>query len=130
LITELGPQNQPIRRAISVDEHLRVVGSDNIWAIGDSSVTKKNYPATAQVASQQGRYLGRLFNSISNPLAKAAQPDTQAILEKAEPFIYSHFGSFAYIGDREAVADFRNTSTNTTSSGFGVRINLFSVLSF
>jgi NADH:ubiquinone reductase (non-electrogenic) len=121
---ELGPQNQPIRRALSVDDKLRVIGSDNIWAIGDSSVMKANYPATAQVASQQGRFLGRLFNKVSGPMYKDKKENTHTVdtfLKNAEPFIYQHFGSFAYIGDREAVADFRNTAGGTTSTGLGVR---------
>lgn len=120
LIAQLG-SNQPVRRGLSVDEQLRVKGTSNIWAIGDCSVTPRNYPATAQVASQEGRYLGRLFNDVAESLYEAKKvrrsraEKRQAYLSKFEQsgaatdvisnskaFDYSHFGSFAYIGNWEA----------------------------
>jgi NADH:ubiquinone reductase (non-electrogenic) len=70
LINQLGSA-QPIRRGLSVDEYLKVKGTSNIWALGDCSVTPQNYPATAQVASQEGRYLGRLFNDLADSFYQA-----------------------------------------------------------
>merc|ERR1719413_190096 len=73
-----------------VDESLRVKGTKlgEVFAIGDCAVSGK--PPTAQVAYQQGKYLGRMFragntHSISDPAAK--------------PFHYNHQGSMAYIGE-------------------------------
>jgi hypothetical protein len=53
----------------------------------------KMLPATAQVASQQGAYLGKRLNAMARG-------------ETSGPFRYRHFGSFAYIGSDEAVAEF------------------------
>jgi len=49
-------------------------------------------PATAQVASQEGRYLGRALNAM-------AQGNT------VDPFQYKPLGSLAYIGDRRSVME-------------------------
>eukprot|EP00747_Dinoflagellata_sp_TGD_P167395 gnl/TRDRNA2_/TRDRNA2_191745_c0_seq1.p1 gnl/TRDRNA2_/TRDRNA2_191745_c0~~gnl/TRDRNA2_/TRDRNA2_191745_c0_seq1.p1 ORF type:complete len:571 (-),score=91.74 gnl/TRDRNA2_/TRDRNA2_191745_c0_seq1:271-1983(-) len=77
-------------RGIEVDECLRVKGSkdNDVFAIGDCAVS--GYPLTAQVASQQGKYLGRAFRDQS-----AAH---------TEPFSYNHQGTMAYVGKGEAVA--------------------------
>ncbi|KAI9598286.1 pyridine nucleotide-disulfide oxidoreductase-domain-containing protein [Syncephalis fuscata] len=66
-----------------------------------------NLPATAQVASQQGKYMANKLNKLSE-YAKAAPaigytfPKDE---EENKPFNYSHLGSLAYIGNA-AVADF------------------------
>ena len=60
-------------------------------------------PATAQVASQQGKYLGKNFNAIARE-------------ETIKPFRYRHFGSYAYIGDLTAVAELPN---QFVLNGFG-----------
>lgn len=64
-----GPQNN--RRGLLTDEHMRVKGTNNIWALGDCTLT--GLPATAQVASQEGRYLGRLFNEYAEQFNVAAK---------------------------------------------------------
>lgn len=61
--------------------------------IVDSSV--KTFPATAQVASQQGTYLAKAFNSRAQGLV-------------ASPFIYHHSGMLAKVGGSDAVADLPN----------------------
>lgn len=56
-------------------------------------------PATAQVASQEGRYVANLLNQLSrNPQAT-----------KLQPFRYKHMGSLAYVGGDAAVLDFSGT---------------------
>jgi NADH dehydrogenase FAD-containing subunit len=47
---------------------------------------------TAQVANQQGRYLGKAFNLMAHN-------------QKVPNFEYHHFGHFAYIGGKRSVAD-------------------------
>jgi len=48
-------------------------------------------PATAQVANQQGKYLGEIFNrAVKN--------------KEIAPFKYQHLGSFAYVGGNSAIA--------------------------
>ncbi|KAI9742092.1 MAG: NADH:ubiquinone oxidoreductase [Cirrosporium novae-zelandiae] len=124
------PAQKDSRRGLSVNEYLVVKGAENIWAVGDCAIA--NYAPTAQVASQEGTFLARLFNSmaraedIENRLAELSEqqsqattgPDRDSILEEIKtlqrslsranrigPFEYSHQGSLAYIGADKAVAD-------------------------
>jgi len=55
----------------------------------------KNLPATAQVASQQGKYLAKVFN---------ADAEAKASLHH-KPFAYRHLGSFSYVGSNASVAE-------------------------
>jgi len=61
----------------------------------------KSLPATAQVASQQGSYLGELLSKTNGDNLSQSSED----LEKrgVAPFEYRHLGSFAYVGDNRAV---------------------------
>merc|ERR1719267_443739 len=93
----IGKENgQTDRRGLLVDEQLRVKGTKpgEVFAIGDCAVSGK--PATAQVAYQQGKYLGRMFrlgnqHAISDPTAPG--------------FTYVHQGTMAYIGQGEGAAE-------------------------
>ncbi|MEQ9261875.1 MAG: NAD(P)/FAD-dependent oxidoreductase [Owenweeksia sp.] len=83
---------------LRVDHTLRVKGYPNIFAIGDIAAmitekTPKGYPQVAQVAMQQGKYLGKV---IRNKIAGK---------EPTQPFEYRDKGSLATIGKRRAVAD-------------------------
>lgn len=99
-----------------------MVGAKDIFAIGDCTAT--SYAPTAQVASQECAYLGRVFQQLarrdelharlqevkgaSDAEAKdeAAQIAKRlAKVEKIRPFKYSHQGSLAYIGSDKAIAD-------------------------
>ena len=66
----------------------------------------KAYPATAQVASQQGKYLGKLLSSQHDKLEEG--------FTDCKRFEYSHLGSFAYVGGESAVLElpFFGTFTN------------------
>lgn len=131
------PSTQTNRRGLSVDNHLRLLvpstspdptGSSSIFALGDC--TASSYAPTAQVASQQGAYLARLFGQMAkrekalsrlSELAKADVADPVkdeerkkeidviekqlARAEQQRPFHYSHQGSLAYIGSEKAIAD-------------------------
>lgn len=110
LINDLGPKHQPMRRGLMTDEYLRVVGTENMFSLGDCSI-RGNLPATAQVASQEGHYLGRLFNKLSQQLYKQKLEQEQEkklsdSLDVEKKFEFHSFGSFAYIGDHQAIADF------------------------
>tara|TARA_R110002049_G_scaffold30224_3_gene102795 strand:+ start:1693 stop:3048 length:1356 start_codon:yes stop_codon:yes gene_type:complete len=82
---------------IKTDGHLKVEGYNNIFAIGDiaaliSENSPKGHPQVAQVAIQQGKYLGDLLlNTIKGKPVK--------------PFKYKDKGSLATVGKRRAVAD-------------------------
>ncbi|KAK9843346.1 hypothetical protein WJX74_010709 [Apatococcus lobatus] len=81
--------------AITIKEFERQLG------IIDKSL--RSLPATAQVAHQQGEYLGTLFRKydVGRPLGvfPAGIPDA------ASPFEYVHLGELAYIGADRAVMD-------------------------
>jgi NADH:ubiquinone reductase (non-electrogenic) len=129
------PTTQTNKRGITVDDHLRMVGSgDSIFAIGDC--TSSSYAPTAQVASQQGNYLARQFaqlakkDAIEEKLAALqTAPDTEEAKKEVEdlikqgeklklrPFHYSHQGSLAYIGSDKAIADLPIFNSNFASGG-------------
>lgn len=78
---------------ILVDEYLRVAETSRLYALGDcSSVAGRPYPATAQVAQQQGKYLASALESWSQGI----QP---------KPFRYKSYGMLAYVGSGKALAD-------------------------
>ncbi|ODV81050.1 FAD/NAD(P)-binding domain-containing protein [Suhomyces tanzawaensis NRRL Y-17324] len=105
------------RRGLLVDDRLLVDGTNNIYALGDCTFTK--YAPTAQVAFQEGIYLGSHFNKLHEiettkyTLAKPTAADNTERLakklaklqEKLPIFKYNHQGSLAYIGSERAVAD-------------------------
>lgn len=87
------PFNFDVRGRIVVDSRLRVENYPGIFALGDcAAVTGKEYATTAQVAQQQGRYLGKALNLW----AKGRTP---------RAFWYLHQGMLAYIGNRKALAE-------------------------
>ena len=136
------PAQKDSRRGLAVNEYLVVNGTENIWAVGDCAIA--NYAPTAQVASQEGAFLARMFNAlaktetINNELAalsekqaketdkekrteilseiKALQKSLRRVKQIA-PFQYSHQGSLAYIGSERAVADISWLSGNFASGG-------------
>ena len=82
---------------IRTDNICRVVGFDNVFAIGDVSAmitdeTPKGHPGVAQVAIQMGQNVGK--NIVH--LIKG---------EATVPFVYNDKGSLATIGRNKAVAD-------------------------
>ncbi|EEH03668.1 alternative NADH-dehydrogenase [Histoplasma capsulatum G186AR] len=136
------PAQSKSRRGLAVNEYLVVNGTENIWAVGDCAVT--NYAPTAQVASQEGSFLARLFNSMAKTEAIEAElkelstaqasassdEERNKILDQIRalqkslrrtkqlgPFQYSHQGSLAYIGKERAVADVSWLSGNIASGG-------------
>ena len=61
--------------------------------------TLRSYPATAQVAKQQGDYLAAVFNAGR----LGTRPDAEASAQPA-PFAWNDLGMFAFLGRDEAVA--------------------------
>ncbi|GAA5890393.1 hypothetical protein JCM5296_002809 [Sporobolomyces johnsonii] len=127
------PTTQNSRRGLLVDEHLRLLGADGIFALGDCTAT--NYAPTAQVASQQGHYLARVFSKLHKKdlllreleqakvtNAEPARLDSlaNAVIRASNiaPFHYSHQGSLAYIGSDKAIADLPFLQGNLAAAGF------------
>jgi NADH:ubiquinone reductase (non-electrogenic) len=120
LMAKLGT-HQTNKRGLAVDDHMVVAGSNgSIFAFGDCTAT--SYAPTAQVAAQQGTYVGRMFNQMAERdllQAKVAElkkmkedlseiDSTKKRLDKAsniKPFQFSYQGSLAYIGSDKAIAD-------------------------
>ena len=135
------PAQKDSRRGLAVNEYLVVKGTENIWAVGDCAIA--NYAPTAQVATQEGAFLARMFNTmaktelINDELARLSDVQAtseaearSAIFDKIRqtqkqlrrvkqiaPFEYSHQGSLAYIGSEKAVADVSWLSGNFASGG-------------
>lgn len=79
---------------LPVDPDCSLPGHDDVFAVGDMVSTIDRLPGVAQVAMQQGTYVGKLI------AARAKGDDTTPA-----PFKYFDKGSMATIGAREAVAD-------------------------
>ncbi|KAG8842705.1 NADH:ubiquinone oxidoreductase [Tulasnella sp. 330] len=138
------PAHQNNKRGLLVDDYLRLLGANDIYAIGDCTAT--SYAPTAQVASQEGQYLARLLTqlakkeSLEQRLAelrgeKGGLPEgkegharnnaeeIESIVKqlnrasKIRPFHYSHQGSLAYIGSDKAIADLPFFNGNFASGG-------------
>jgi len=82
---------------LKTNDNLKIIGFNNIYAIGDVSAmitekTPKGHPQVAQPAIQQGKYLAENFLKIINN-------------KPLKPFKYIDKGSLATVGKRRAVAD-------------------------
>lgn len=135
------PAQKDSRRGLAVNEYLVVKGTDGVWAVGDCAIA--NYAPTAQVASQEGAFLARLFNqmarteAIESELGILSEEQSTASgdarndaldrirelqkrlrrVKQMGPFQYSHQGSLAYIGSERAVADISWLSGNFATGG-------------
>lgn len=83
---------------VKVDGDLSVPGLANIYVLGDLALVEdrngKVLPGLAQVAKQEGQYLG-------NALARAIRGE-----KPAQPFAFHDRGNVAVIGRHAAIADF------------------------
>jgi NADH dehydrogenase FAD-containing subunit len=81
------------RGRLTIDRSLRLPGQPGVFALGDcAAFGDPPLPATAQVAQQQGRHLGRALR-------------LEARGRHAPPFRFSSYGMLAYIGGHQALAD-------------------------
>ena len=86
-------------RRIKVDEYNRVIGMNNVFAIGDQclQISDKNYPnghpQLAQVAIQQGKLLAKNLVRLEKG-------------KEMKPFRYRNLGAMATVGRNRAVAEF------------------------
>lgn len=78
--------NLSCKFGIPVNDYLNVKNTNNVYAIGDCGFN--NYPPTAQVSYQEGKYLANNFNSNFKNINK---------------FNFSNKGQICYIGDKESV---------------------------
>lgn len=103
LIRSLPFQKDAASRIIT-DEFCRVLTTDEIYAAGDcANVQGYNFPATAQLAMQQGKYLAKHFNALAGQ-------------RRLKSFKYKHLGMLAYIGDNRALADLPKAKSSGVST--------------
>ncbi|CCE64093.1 hypothetical protein TPHA_0G02580 [Tetrapisispora phaffii CBS 4417] len=129
LMSKLEEQNS--RRGLLIDDKLRLLGGNgSIYSIGDCTFHAGLFP-TAQVAFQEGVYLGEVFNKIhkidqlkwelSNTQDKSSQEKIQAKIDimnsKIDDFKYHHLGALAYIGSEKAIADIAMGESRYNLSG-------------
>jgi len=101
-------RGQDSRRGLKVDEFLQVQGADDVYAIGDCAVS--GLPPTAQVASQQGKYLGRILREEFSNIVKGEEAATVV-----PQFEYKDKGKMAYIGGGEGVVEMTMSSEKKSS---------------
>lgn len=93
----LGVAADPAGR-LPVDEHLRVAGRPDIFAIGDTAASSgwagRPVPGLAPAAKQGGEHVARVIRADLEMRPLPA------------PFAYRHQGSLATIGRKAAIADF------------------------
>jgi NADH:ubiquinone reductase (non-electrogenic) len=107
------------RGRLAVDAWMRVIGAPGMLAFGDCAhVASGDLPATAQVASQAGTFLGRLLTDgylLDTDNAAPPLPDgapgartLRSVLRGsskgvAPPFRFLNLGILAYVGGSEAL---------------------------
>lgn len=85
------PKSQ--KNKIFVDKFFRIKGFADIYAIGDCSENESEiYPATGQVAQQEGYYMAKSLNGL-------------AVNKQIKPFKFRNLGMLAYVGSSRALAD-------------------------
>jgi len=107
------------RGRLAVDPWLRVCGAPGVFAFGDCAhLVESPLPATAQVASQAGTYLGRLLADgysmdAATPTLHEDAPGARTLRYlrssfgsnkgEAPPFSFLNLGILAYVGKSEAL---------------------------
>ncbi len=113
-------------RRLIVDEHNKVQGMKNIYAIGDTCIqtTDKDFPEghpqLAQVAIQQGKNLAKNFISMEKG-------------KPLQPFSYYDKGSMAIIGRNKAVAEIPKPNMKFTgwlAWAMWLFVHLFSLINY
>jgi NADH:ubiquinone reductase (non-electrogenic) len=112
------------RRKLTVDPWLRVKGATNVFALGDcATIDGESLPATAQVAGQQGAYIGRLVSKAININGKDAPVLRDAEDKEVSPFHFLSLGAMAYLGNDRAVVQV--DASDSRQLAFGGRIAFF-----
>uniref|UniRef100_A0A7M5XKE2 External alternative NADH-ubiquinone oxidoreductase-like C-terminal domain-containing protein n=1 Tax=Clytia hemisphaerica TaxID=252671 RepID=A0A7M5XKE2_9CNID len=82
---------------VQADSENVVISHEDFTLLAQKADEKQTFlPPTAQVAAQEGKYLGKLLSKVELSTAD---------LKNVDPFQYNHLGSFAYVGDNRAVLE-------------------------
>ncbi|EEB06498.1 NADH dehydrogenase [Schizosaccharomyces japonicus yFS275] len=118
LISSLPEQTN--RRGLMIDDFMQVKGLKDVWAIGDCTTTQ--FAATAQVAEQQGIYLGQQLNK----LARLTFKDVESLQQTPVIQNLSAHGLPAFYFWRATYLSELDTIRNRTNVAFDwMRINMF-----
>jgi NADH dehydrogenase len=106
---------ETMRGRVKVDGQLRAPGHDDIFIIGDSSLVfpsenERPFPPTAQIATQQGQFLGKNLPALvrGNNIA--------------EKFVYHPKGTVASLGRKEAIGIVGKGKLTGTKASFMKKI--------
>lgn len=114
------------RGKIVVDPWLRVVGAKNVFALGDCAMLDDEpLPSTAQVAGQQGAYIGRLLSKSKNYDKPAAPVLRGAEDRELNPFRFLSLGAMAYLGNDNAIVQVDTTKNKTLRLGGNIAFLLW-----
>lgn len=103
--TERSDTNAPYSRDLfdkydnNKNDHLSLNEVATMFQDLEAKIT--SYPATAQVAAQQGKYLGGMFKKLAKSTKTLRANELPDLDDEMyyEPFSYMHLGSLAYIGN-------------------------------
>ncbi|GAA5922810.1 hypothetical protein JCM1841_000715 [Sporobolomyces salmonicolor] len=92
-------QHDEKTHSLRVNDQFNAIGMDgkvhdDIFVLGDASALKEKLPATAQVASQEARWLAKHLNAQARGRAGVS-----------DPFAFNNRGVMAYLGDWDALVD-------------------------
>jgi hypothetical protein len=114
------------RRKLSVDPWLRVKGAKNVFALGDCSlIDGEALPATAQVAGQEGAYLGRLLSKGGDLGCENPPTWLGDVKKEMHPFHFLSLGAMAYIGNSRSIVQVQATETQSIKLGGRVAFALW-----
>lgn len=97
IIAELegGSMEDAVKRRgkLVVDPWLRVIGAKSVLALGDCALVEHDpLPSTAQVAGQQGAYVGRMISKVLTIDTEGAPPLRDNESKKLNPFRFLSLG--------------------------------------
>ncbi|KAL6948803.1 NADH:ubiquinone oxidoreductase [Hanseniaspora vineae] len=129
------PEIQNSRRGLLINKKLELLGAeDSIYALGDCTFHPGLFP-TAQVAHQEGEYLGEVFHKkflidqlqyaseqkgVTQEVAKKNEFKVKKLQQKIKDFDYKNQGALCYIGSDEALADLAIGESKLRLSGGGL----------
>lgn len=104
LLKDAHPEADPRAQKSAQKAEVRISIGEFETALGKVDAQMKSYPATAQVAAQQGDYLARCFNKLQDDKAGPEGPIRVRGTGKHRfrPFTYRHLGQFAPLGSGQA----------------------------
>jgi hypothetical protein len=105
------------RGKLVVDGWMRVKGLKNVLALGDCTLMEEYpLPSTAQVAGQQGAFVGRMVSKVRAIDTRGAPMLRDSRDKELHPFRFLSLGIMAYIGNGKALVQV-DTSEDSTVAG-------------